>query len=283
MRDLKDRSCQWLLDRHPAALLQVAGERVHACRALRTVLTAPKRIPDGLLEVKTTPDAEPEDFLVEIAAYPDDRVADQVLGDLCLAHLLRERPPEVLVLVLLARGSAACPASGRRASRRGRTTLGATWHVVELWNVPARPLLTGGDVGLVPLVPLMQLDQPPEVIARECKDRIDQLAPPRDKATLLAVTHILAEARFHDALIRSILGGKQNMIESPTFQEIVDEFVAKRGQNDILRILEKRFGPVPSEVNAAVRLVTQEAALNALLDTALDAADLAAFRSHLPR
>ena len=83
MRDLKDRSTSWLLDKHPAALLFAAGERqVGACRSLRNTLTAPKRIPDGLLEVRRAGRSETDLFVVELSTYPDRRVPRQLLEDL---------------------------------------------------------------------------------------------------------------------------------------------------------------------------------------------------------
>jgi hypothetical protein len=77
MREAKDRSSNWLLDKHPSAWLLAAGERnIRACRSLRTTLTSPKRIPDGLLEVVFACSSEPQDFLVEVATYPDSRILD---------------------------------------------------------------------------------------------------------------------------------------------------------------------------------------------------------------
>jgi hypothetical protein len=196
------------LDKHPAAVLFAAGERhIRTCRSARNTLTAPKQIPDGLLEVEFTGSAEPEDFLVEVASYADDRIVAQVVKDLCMAELVLGQVPEVVVL--LPRPGQPFPAQGRVTNRRGRTALSATWHVVELAGVPAATLLASGDVGAVPLVPLSQLHAPPEVVLQQRKDLIEQHAPPDERANLLAITQVLTEARFPNAPWLTILGGKK--------------------------------------------------------------------------
>jgi hypothetical protein len=282
MRDLKDRSCSWLLHRHPEAVLYVAGERhIRACRSARTTLTSPKQVPDGLLEVEFIGSSEPEDFLVEVATYPDSRIVDQVVDDLCMVRLVRGRVPEVVVLVLFPRGHQLFPGQGSVSSQRGRTSLSASWHVVYLWTVPAATLLASGDVAVVPLVPLAQLGAPPEVVLQQCKDLIEQQAPPAERANLLAITQIFTEARFGQAAMLAILGGKKLMIESPMVQEILAENTQQTMHHSILRVLEKRLGPVPAEVSAAVRLTVDETALDALLDLAASCPDLDSFRAQL--
>ena len=282
MRDLKDCSCSWLLDRHPGAVLFAAGERhLRACRSVRTTLTSPKQVPDGLLEVEFADGREPEDFLVEVAAYPDSRIVDQVVDDLCMVKLVRGRVPEVVVLVLFPRGNQQFPAQGRVTSRRGRTALSGDWHAVYLWTVPAEALLASGDVGAMPLVPLTQLAAPPEVVVQQCKDLIEQKAAPDERANLLAITQVLTEARFAHATLLAILGGKRLMIESPMLREILAENTQQTTHRHTLRLLEKRFGPVPAEVSAAVRLTVDEMALDALLDLAATCPDLDSFRAHL--
>jgi hypothetical protein len=282
MRDLKDRSCSWLLDKHPGAVLFVAGERqIRACRSVRNILTAPKKVPDGLLEVEFAGSSEPEDFLVEVATYPDSRILDQIVDDLCMVKLVRGRVPEVVVLVLLPRGNQEFPTQGSVKSRRGRTSLGGTWHVAPLGTVSAATLLASGDVGAVPLVPLTQLGAPAEVVLQQCKDLIEQKAAPEEQANLLAITQVLTEARFPNAALLALLGGKKLMIESPMVQELLEERTQQTFHENILRVLEKRLGPVPAEVSAAVRVTVDKAALERLLDLAASCPDLITFRTHL--
>ena len=62
-----------------------------------------------------------------------------------------------------------------------------------------------------------------------------------------------------------------------TWLEQHEEIAAiRKAQEDVLRVLEARFGPVPPEVAARVRQVNDEAALGALLTRAATAPSLAA-------
>src|SRR5919198_6056424 len=101
-----------------------------------------------------------------------------------------------------------------------------------------------GDVGVLPWVPLAQSDQPPEVLLRACRERIDRLAAAAEHANLLAVAQVLARLRYNDPGILSIFGGRQAMIESPLIQELM----AERGHKYIMRVLEERFGSVPQDI-----------------------------------
>ena len=71
------------------------------------------------------------------------------------------------------------------------------------------------------------------------------------------------------------------MIESPMIQELLEERTQQTTQRHILKILEMRFGPVPPEVSAAVRVVQDQATLESLFEEAFSCPDLAAFRAHL--
>ena len=44
---------------------------------------------------------------------------------------------------------------------------------VNLWTVPAERLLQANEVGLLPWLPLTHFDTAPEVLLRECRERID--------------------------------------------------------------------------------------------------------------
>jgi hypothetical protein len=70
-------------------------------------------------------------------------------------------------------------------------------------------------------------------------------------------------------------------IVSPTVEELVAERIQQVRQHNILLALEARFGPVPEEVSAAVRLAVDEAELSALVKLAASCPDLDTFRAHL--
>jgi hypothetical protein len=67
------------------------------------------------------------------------------------------------------------------------------------------------------------------------------------------------------------------MIESPLIKELVAEFK----QEDIQRILEDRFGPLPAEIGSALKRIEDIARLNELLVWSARCPDLAAFQARL--
>jgi hypothetical protein len=68
------------------------------------------------------------------------------------------------------------------------------------------------------------------------------------------------------------------MAESP----LITELIAEARQKDIITVLTRRFGTMPPEVAARVRRVRREKQLDALIEEAAAATNLAAFERHLP-
>src|SRR5215213_1182497 len=96
-REAKDRSGQWLLAHHAEAMLRIAGVAgFSAVRDLRTVLTHPKAIPDGVFEVDFPGQKQPAVYVLEITTYPDSEERDQVLEGVALILLDRGIIPEVI-------------------------------------------------------------------------------------------------------------------------------------------------------------------------------------------
>ena len=80
---------------------------------------------------------------------------------------------------------------------------------------------------MIPWVPLMQADEPPEVVLQRCREVIDQHAPAEEHEGLLTVTQVFTRLRYKDPNLLSILGRKTVMIESPVIREIVGEHCRK--------------------------------------------------------
>jgi hypothetical protein len=192
-----------------------------------------------------------------------------------LTYLGRKVVPEVIALMLSP--GTHLPPRQLLLSRRGLARLEVSWHVVELWTLPAEELLAANDVGLVPWVPLAKFDGPAEPILEQCRERIDQQATAEERTNLLAVTQFLMRLRYDEPGLFGILGGGDVMIESPLVQEIV----ARKGRKDVLVILEDRFGPVPADVKAALEAIEDEDRLTALMKVAWRCESLDAFRTQL--
>jgi hypothetical protein len=278
-----DKSSKWLLEHYGDAMLHLGGVRgMRRWKALQPEVVHPSQLPDGLLEVFFQGQRKPDYFLVEIATYYEKRLQEQVLRDAQLVWMARKALPEVLALVLCRRGSADIPDTVQVQSRLGWTSAALRWKVVPLWTVPAADLLAAQDVGLIPWVPLAEFTGPPEPVLEQCRQRIEQQAPHDRQANLLAVTAVLAQLRFpNPEVLTLLLGGRQAMIESPLLKE-----VEKRGRMDgfrraIEKLLALRFGSVPEELSAKLHSIRSERKLEALVGQAGLCAGLDEFQSAL--
>ena len=278
MRDDKDRSGKWMIEHHGDGLLRLAGVTgFRAWRAVQAEVVQPRQLPDGLLEVSFPDRDTPDLFLVEIATFPERRAEEQALRDALLVYLDRRVLPEVITLVLHPKGAFRLTGREQLASRLGFTEVTWAWRVIELWTLPARDLLAAGDVGLVPWATLAQFDGPPEVLFQECQARIEQLAPPEERDNLYAVTQVMGRLRYNDPHLLSLLGGRRVMIESP----LILELMAEQKQQDIVEILEARFGTAPPEVVLAIQAIKDVPRLKELIRLASQCPDLEAFRAPL--
>ena len=199
-------------------------------KSIQADFVQPRRIPDGFVEVQRLGQAKPDLYILEVATYPEARVAHQVLADAAMVYLDRHVLPEVVVLFLRREGNAEALDALDLSSPQGLTNLKFSWRIAKLWEVPAQELLAAGDIGLIPWVPLTKFKGTPESIIRQCRARIDQVTSPDEHVNLLAVTQFLARMRYNDTKLFQILGGRKAMIESPLFQELKAEWTqnAKR-------------------------------------------------------
>jgi hypothetical protein len=132
---------------------------------------------------------------------------------------------------------------------------------------------------------------------RRCREIIEERAPRGEKASLLAVTQVLAYLRYHSVELLKILGGRTIMLEVPFLDEIVQEkygnllaektreaareTACKTAHQDIVTVLEARFGEVPRDLVEEIEPVVDEEQLKALVRAAGTCPDLAAFRTTL--
>src|SRR4051812_7416577 len=239
-----DKSSKWLVQHHGDSILRLAGlDDIAEWRPLQAAeVVQPRRLPDGLIEALRRGQSEPGLFVLELATYPEPRIAEQALRDMALVYLDRGVVPEVLVVVLHPKGNQEAAGSVDLPSPLGWAQLQGIWRVIELWKVPAEVLLQAGDVGLIPWVPLTHFEVPPEVIFRQCRARIDAEAPPGEHENLLAVAQVLAGLRYNDPRLFEVLGGRDAMIESPVLQELKAEWTREADRHSIVRILVARFG-----------------------------------------
>jgi predicted transposase YdaD len=290
-RDRKDRSSNWFMEHYGGALLRLANlpPIVH-WQAAHNVMGFPKQIPDGLLDVtfagKTTADP-----LIEIETYPDGETLEQIRRDLAIVLMSRGVVPDILVLVLLPKGNLQLAPEQVLESANGLTQFRLKVQVLNLWTIPADQLLATGDVGLIPWAPLARIDGAPREFLEECVQKIEDQAPPNEKANLLAITRVMVEARYNDVELLKMLGGElmsfaKVMSEMPVFKRLIAQkerrAAAKAERSSaikhILTLLRQRFTTVPKDLSSQLHAVDDLHKLEGLLKLVWTCDDLDEFR-----
>jgi hypothetical protein len=277
-RQRSDMASKWLLHNQGKGALLVGGLRgVRRYQPMPGEIVQNRKYPDGLLQVFLQGEKAPHPVLIEVATYPEKRALKQALDDLALAYSALGHLPELLMLVLLPKGRFRIGGTHAVQSKLGLSRLEATWKAVELWALPAEAYLATADVGVVPWIPLMQFDGPPEALLERCAEKIEREAHPKDRADLLVVSQVMTELRFPHPELLSILGGQRTMIESPLLQKMRAETI----QEVIRDLLKDRFGTVPRDVTRHLREIVDEKKLRRLSVLAAKCPDLEAFREAL--
>ena len=281
-----DRGSKWLIQHHGDSILRIAGlHDVDTWHALAAEVVQPRKLPDGLLEVRRRGREEPDLFVLELMTYPDAGLVAQVVRDQALVYLDRRVLPEVLVLVLHPKGQLQTGDTAILESPMGWSAWTMRWRVVELWTIPADELLALGDVGVVPWVPLGRIDGPPAPVFRRCRERIDREAAADEHENMLAVAQVFAGLRYNDPSLIAIFGGRDAMIESPVLQELKAEWAGEAARDarhqDVLSVLTARFGREPEGLSELVKAVDDLEGLADLLRFAVICPDLDAFRVRL--
>ncbi len=279
MRQEKDRCGKWMIVHHGDAILKLAKVTGFVSwRAAQSELVAPRRLSDGLLEVRFPETHGHDPFIVEIETYADRGIAAQLFEDILLTRLELGVIPDAIVLVLRPKGQMQVENRAEESSRHGLSKLEGSWRVVELWKLNAEDLLAANDVGLIPWVPLTRISGPPEQILRQCRERIDRQAKPSEHDALLAVTSLLTSVVYDDEALLAIFGGSRTVIESPLLNRILAQKARQTTQANILRFLKMRFGTVPDEIAEKLQTVEDDSRLEDLLDFTAICSDLEAFR-----
>ena len=273
-----DMGSKWLLHNQGKGALLVGGfTDVQRIEPMPGEIVQNRKYPDGLLRVYLAGQRKPHYVLIEVSTYSEERALQQALDDLTLSYQTLGSLPELLMLVLRPKGRFRISGKYEVLSKLGLSRLEAEWKPVELWTLPAAEFLAQGDVGVMPWVPLMHFDGPPESLLERCAEKIEREAHPKDRADLLAVSQVLGELKFPLPLLAEIFGGQQIMFESPVLQH----FVAKRLHEAILALLKDRFEHVPQNVAKPLRAIIDENKLQQLILLAAKCPDIQAFREAL--
>lgn len=273
-----DIGSKWLLHNQGKGALLVGGlQDVRSCEPMAGEIAQNRRYPDGLLQALVGNDPKPLHVLIEIATYPEKRAQKQAMDDLTLAYSALGHLPELLMLVLRPKGKFCITGTHSIHSRRNMSRLQVEWRTIELWTLSAEEFLAQGDVGIVPWVPLMQMDGPPDAVLERCKERIEREAPARLRDDMLVISDVMTQLRFPGADFSKLFHGAQKMLESP----LIQKWKAESLHDAIVAVLKNRFGAVPREVTKPLRALREEKKLITLNVLAAKCRDLDAFRDAL--
>jgi hypothetical protein len=256
-RGEKDSATNWLTQHHASAIVRMLGvSDFRSCRPAHARITLPQTIPDGLLEVKLRKSKSPLPLLVEWEAYPSKETEAQLVKDMDLAEIALGMLPDTVVIILSPKGTAQTKQRSQK-SALGWSERHHQWRVLEMSAISDAELLALNEVGLMPLLPLTKSEQKPETLLQQCKERIDQHAPADEQATLLTLTAIFARMRYARAEEwLNLLGGEKMLSQSPLYQKWMAANSCENKHEDIVSVLEARFGTVPEELAAEIRTVT---------------------------
>lgn len=161
----------------------------------------------------------------------------------------------------------------------GRRQLVFEFEEVCLWELDPAEYLSRGETALLPLIPLMGREPSAGVLGQvvEAASRVENEI---ERANLLTGISVLGSLRHTQELIHALIR-RENMKESPIYQEIVHEGEVQAQQKDIIRVLTTRLGHVPEEITRAVGSVEEIEELDRLIEWAARCQSLAEFSDHL--
>lgn len=201
----KDKSECWLLQHQAGSILRLAGITGFTTWTVEeSSLIAPRRLPDGLVNVNFPDREKPVPVLIEIESYANKDAERQMFEDILLARLELGVIPEAICVVLQPKGRVRVREKMLATSAAGVSQVSARWKVVEVWKLDADDLLAQNDLGLIPLVPLSKITGPVEPTLRECRKRIEVQTRGNQRKAFLAITQILGRMVHSLGLLEAI-------------------------------------------------------------------------------
>jgi predicted transposase YdaD len=161
-----------------------------------------------------------------------------------------------------------------RHDTAGTEYLRFRYTAVRVWELAADTLLKG-KLGASPLALLTDDAETrlPKLVNQFTDRVVRESQTTADANLLLSCGYILLGLRYDDVLAATLFEGVQKMQESSTYQAIRregrvegrDEGMLLARQEDLLALLQERFGAVPPEVEAKVRATTDVVKLQTAL------------------
>jgi hypothetical protein len=273
-----DSTTKMLVAADPPAWLALAGLPVSGpVRAVDAGLDTVRAQADGVLRVGRR---QPWFLHVELQSGRDRRLPERIHRYNVLLYE-RERRPIVSMVVLLRPSADVRELTGRidRHDPTGRPYEWFRYDVVRAWTLPTEALLHG-PLGTLPLAPLPELYAPGrreserrarvrrviEEVGRRLRDEV----PPEQADQLRVATHFLLGLRYSEAITAQLTRGIWGMQDSKTYQYAV-ETGREGGRADearrlVIRLGERRLGPIPVPTRAALQAIFDVERLESLID-----------------
>jgi len=169
------------------------------------------------------------------------------------------------------------------------TVVDFSYCLINLEEIAGRELLYRGPVGLLPLVPLMRQDDPPETVLEKCAERIGkEVAADDEKSVLYVALAALSSLRFSKELILRVLGVSR-LENLPLFDGIREEWEARgetRGElkgklEMLLDLVEARFGQVPDELKNRLKALKDHEQIKKAMRKAVSAETIEEYMAKL--
>lgn len=218
-------------------------------------------------------DPEPWLLLIELqAAWDGDLPFDLLRRYALLRH--RHRLPVSCAIVLLRpeANTSAMTGTFPQPDRLGRDWA-FPFHLVRVWQIPAAELMRG-PLSLLPFMPTTAVDQEAaRPILSQVQDRLKRETTRAQYDRLWNATSILLALRFQADDLAGLRDYMNNIdIFDTSFAKLAMGMgEVRQAQTVILRLGEKRFGPPPPEITAAIHGVQELNRLNTMIGRLLDA------------
>lgn len=156
---------------------------------------------------------------IEMQTYPDSNMPSRILEYTAMQHRAFKKPVYPVVINLT--GSPQQDIYSFECL--DLTVVNFSYKLINLSDLPGQKFLRQCPVGLIPLVPLMRHEEPPEEILLKCAKRIEEL-PVEMQSDLYLGLALFASLRFaRELILRYIEVGK--MENSTLFDGIRDKWI----------------------------------------------------------
>lgn len=158
----------------------------------------------------------------------------------------------------------------------GRGAMEFVPEVVNLWEQPLEPMLTGG-LGLLPLAPLCRMPEGmtreqalPEIL-RRINERLNAEAPPELNDALWNSTYKLTGVYLNRDDVRPLFDRYRIMKDSMTYQATLEDGRIEEAQRFLLRLGNRKFGAANEASRAALTAIIDRERLERMGEALLTA------------